>query len=348
MTTTTVSLSPAESVLARQISYWINISAEGKGGSKDQLGRGWTYLSAEDLQGRVLDYDSVDLSVPTIYRALRSLVTKGWFLREKLTSHRWYQVFHYTFGPNHPSQNLKNGTDQIDQLEGIKAEGSQLSNPSGSSTSKTNKPIDIRREEQTNSQGSATPHEQPSASPIDKEERQFIPAPTLCIEMYNSGELTERVGFEPTVSSNKREGFEPSIASPLTAIADAAPSALLEQLRGIEENYRSRLKELESPVEDCSAEVVENLHGMQRVSDKEPVVALDAGSNERPPLPQSDALPARRAHNPKVGTGNVWDRIRALASQFEPSQVEAVSPSSVITKKGQRYRVDDGVTAPLR
>lgn len=201
MTTTVVSLSPAEGLLARQISYWIDVSAAGKGGSKDNLGRGWTYLSADDLQGRVAAYDSVELSIPTIYRALRSLVKKGWFIREKLTAHRWFQVFHYTYGANHPSNSKSNGSDQSDQLEQIKADSSQLRDLPDSSTSKSiRQKTDVKT---ANSQGSPLAHEQPNS--LNKEKCAFVPAPT---------------------------------AQPLQAIEGSAPTELIEQLQEIEATYK--------------------------------------------------------------------------------------------------------------
>lgn len=306
MTVQTVSLSPAEGCLARQISYWIGISAEGKGGSTDNLGRGWTYLSAEDLQGRVLDYDHIELSIPTIYRALRSLVTKGWFLREKLTSHRWYQVFHYTFGPNHPSQTLKNGTNQSDRIEPVTTDGSQLSNPSQSSTSKNHKQVDVRREEQSNSRGSLR-SQTASAPPINREESQFVPAPQVT--------ATERVGFKPTV------------AQPLTSIKDAAPPDLLQELQTIEANYRSQLQSLKEPEPSPLAV-------------KEPPSVPQPRASFSPP-PQQLSQAGRKTPTP-------GEKIRALAAQFCASRVVPVSPSQVITKNGQRFRIDDGATAPLR
>ena len=185
--------------------------------------------------------------------------------------------------------------------------------------------------------------------------------------MYNSGELTERGGFESTVSQ------------PLTSIGDAASPELLEQLTVILTNYRNQLQSLEeselSPLaskdppgvpksevsrnpilntsDGAQSNVVSPEHGVMNLTlepldardlkstDKDKaVVTLDTGSNE---------LPARRAHNPKVESkGNVWDRIRVLASQFDASAVEPFSPKALITKTGQRLRVDDGVTAPLR
>ena len=363
MTVQSVSLSPAEGLLARQISYWINVSADGRGGSKDQLGRGWTYLSADDLQSRVLDYDTVDLSIPTIYRALRSLVKKGWFIREKLTAHRWFQVFHYTFGPNHPSNFTSNGSDQSDQLEVVKADSSQLSVQPDFSTSKSIKPVAV----------APKAIQQPNS--IDKEGRRFMPAPQVCIDMYNSGEFAERVGFGPTVSSDQREGFDPSINQPLQSIKDAAPSELLLELQTIEANYQKQLNDLrDAEIASETSQATSNASdaeavdlttqkpfdasgSIQELSDPSKLNEATASSPKASsglergihnPQVETNGLVARRAHNPKVGTGDIWERIRALASQFEPTQVETVSPKAVITKKGERLRVDDGVTAPLR
>ena len=206
MTSSLVSLSPAEGCLARQISYWIGISAEGKGGSTDQLGRGWTYLSADDLQGRVLDYDHIELSIPTIYRALKSLVAKGWFLREKLTSHRWYQVFHYTFGPNHPSILLKNGTDQNEQIEEVKKSGSELSLPSGSSTSKTIKPVAVAPKQK----------EQPEG--IDREE--VASQPLTSIQDSAPPELLQEL---KAIEANYRKQLESLKAPELSPVAVNEP-----------------------------------------------------------------------------------------------------------------------------
>ena len=311
MTTETVSLSPAEALLQRQISYWIGVSEAGKGGSKDNLGRGWTYLSAEDLQGRVADYENVHLSIPTIYRALRSLVNKGWLLREKLTSHRWYQVYHYTFGTNHPSSSKEsNGPDQSDQLDPIKGNRSQLSIPSDSSTSKSIKQ-DSRPKPGTQQQNS-----------IDKERPEFVPAPKGWIDMYTSGETTEVA--------------EPE--QPLTSIQGAASPELMDELREIETNYRSRLEELktaEAVAEATGGRLERGIHNpsLERETPK-------VGTS-RAPLPQSGPL----TETPK---GDIWKRIRELTGLYDASKVEPVSPKAVITKNGQRLRVDDGITSPLR
>ena len=71
---TTAVLSPSEGLISRHLTHWIKVSEAGKGGSKDHLGRGWTYLAAWDIQERVLALDFVELSIPTIYRALKSLI----------------------------------------------------------------------------------------------------------------------------------------------------------------------------------------------------------------------------------------------------------------------------------
>lgn len=202
-------LTAPESLLARQITYWIGISEAGKGGSKDNLGRGWTYLSAEDLQGRLIEQDKVELSIQTIYRALKSLVAKGWLLREKLTSHRWHQVYHYTFGPSHPEKQVKDRSDQNDQKEVIKASGSELRNLSETSSKKSISQIAVAQEPKP---------EQPQPNSIDKERQS-----------------TER----PTASAEPEQ--------PLTSIQGAASPELMAQLREIETNYQQRLEELRNP-----------------------------------------------------------------------------------------------------
>ena len=286
-------LTAPESLLARQITYWIGISEAGKGGSKDNLGRGWTYLSAEDLQGRLIEQDNVELSIQTIYRSLKSLVAKGWLLREKLTSHRWHQVYHYTFGPSHPEKEVKDRTDQNDQKEVIKASGSELRNLSESSSKKSIRQIAVAQEPAT---------QQPNS--IDKERQS-----------------TDTVGSNPTLSA------EPD--QPLTSIQGAASPELMAQLREIETNYRSRLEELKT------AEAVAEATGGR----------LERGIH-KPRVEHPDL----RAHKPNSATpkGDIGKRIRELAGLYDASKVEQVSPRAVITKNGQRLRVDDGATAPLR
>ena len=98
------------------------------------------------------------------------------------------------------------------------------------------------------------------------------------------------------------------------------------------------MKELENPVRDEDSGLERGIHNpsLEKV---EPVVALDAGSNERPA--------ALRPSKPKVG--NFWQRMRDLGSQLDVSKLEPVSPKALITKNGQRLRVaDPSATAPLR
>jgi hypothetical protein len=54
-----------------------------------------------------------------------------------------------------------------------------------------------------------------------------------------------------------------------------------------------------------------------------------------------------RPQQDDAGTGSVWQRVRALAAQFDPSKLETVSPRVVVVG-GQVLRVDDGATSPLR
>ena len=288
-------LTAPESLLARQITYWIGISEAGKGGSKDNLGRGWTYLSAEDLQGRLIEQDNVELSIQTIYRSLKSLVAKGWLLREKLTSHRWHQVYHYTFGPSHPEKEVKDRTDQNDQKEVIKASGSELRNLSESSSKKSIRQIAVAQEPVT---------QQPNS--IDKERQS-----------------ADAVGSNPTLSAEPEQ--------PLRSIQGSASPELMDELKKIEQNYRSRLEELKNPVRTEDDGLEHRIHNpsLERETPK-------VGTS-RAPLPQSET--------PK---GDIWKRIRELAGLYDASEVEPVSPRAVITKNGQRLRVDDGITAPLR
>ena len=89
MTTEVVRISAAKALIAEQLAYWIGVAQAGKGGSRDEEGRGWSYLAASDLQERIFIRSRVDLSLKTIYRALNSLVSRGWFDRERKTKHQW-------------------------------------------------------------------------------------------------------------------------------------------------------------------------------------------------------------------------------------------------------------------
>ena len=116
---------------------------------------------------------------------------------------------------------------------------------------------------------------------------------------------------------------------PLTSIESSASpeaEALKQQLTEIETNYRSRLEELQTAEQKESGRLERGVHN-PRVEEE-----------------------TRRAHNPKVETpkGEIWKKIRELAGLHDASKVEPVSPRAVITKNGQRLRVDDGITAPLR
>jgi hypothetical protein len=81
----------------------------------------------------------------------------------------------------------------------------------------------------------------------------------------------------------------------------------------------------------------------------------------RDPRPETPAVtPALTPREPQVtsrapqvshqsrSARSTWDRIRALAAQFDPAAVKPVSPRALIRRDGTRLQVNDGVTAPLR
>lgn len=269
---TSAVLSPSEGLISRHLTHWIKVALKGKGGSKDHLGRGWTYLAAWDIQERIKALDFVELSLPTIYRALKSLIARGWFVREKMNAGRYRdQTYHYTFGDNHPEQSnasVQSDGDQVVKLTTSKLRVSPLFPPSNS-----HKTEDIR----------PSTAEQPDS--LDKEEL---------------------------------------VSQPLQAISSSAPADLLEELKEIEANYRRR-----------KAELTETQKTPQPPS----------AEKDRPTPPSILSTPSGA---PVPPTGSVWSRIRALASKFDPSASGRVSPRSVITRDGTRYRVEDGSTSPLR
>ncbi len=264
-------LSPSEGLIARHLTHWIKVAVRGKGGSKDHLGRGWTYLAAWDIQERIAALDFVDLSIPTIYRSLKALISKGWFIREKLNAGRYRdQTYHYSFGTNHPE--LSNASDHGDKPDLIKAISSKLRVSPVVPPSNSRKTEDIR------------------------------PSTTK----------------QPDSLDRDREG-----SNPLQSITDAAPPALLDELKSIEANYRRRLREVKVTSEPSEAP-----------RDLEPKKPIEPFT----PMPSS--------HSGR--SGGTWARIRALASQFDAGVVGRVSPKALITRDGQRLSVDDGATSPIR
>ncbi len=358
----TAVLSPSEGLIARHLTHWIKVATNGKGGSRDHLGRGWTYLAAWDIQERVAALDHVELSIPTIYRSLKALISKQWFVREKMNAGRYRdQTYHYTYGSNHPDQS--NASDQGDQTDLIKTITSITKNPPVVPPSNSHKGKDIRpstaqQQNSLNKEGLATPT-QPLRSITDAaptellEELKSIEAnyqrrKAELVDASDSGstdeaEVTESVGANPTLSAPEHS-------------AVGAPSVLVRQ------------------AEVDSKKEAETASGSHSGTGRAP--AWHAGGQENQPNwlengihnPQvgKNALVARRAHNPKVGSEgsearpalpqsggqgrqrSAWDRIRALASQFDPASSSRVSPRAVITRDGLRLNVCDGATEPLR
>lgn len=281
-------LSPSEGLIARHLTHWVKVATNGKGGSRDHLGRGWTYLAAWDIQERIKALDFVELSTPTIYRALKSLIARGWFIREKMNAGRYRdQTYHYTFGDNHPEQT--NASDQADQPDLIKSITSKLR---------------------------ITPVVPPSNS-------------------HKTEDIRPSTAEQPN-SLNKAE----VVTQPLQSITGSASTELIEELKEIEANYERR-----------KAELTEGSNPTLSPSDLE----------HRIHNPRVESAPAdSRAHNPKVEPstpplpqsgrqkGSAWQRIRALAAQFDPAAAGRVSPKAVITRDGLRLNVSDGATAPLR
>lgn len=180
MTSAAVALSPAEGLIARHITYWIGVAERGKGGSKDHLGRGWTYLAAWDIQERVLALDFVALSRPTIYRALNRLVELGWFVREKLNAGRYRDhTYHYTFGAAHPGHRAEaetvapppeNRSSTSGNAEVITVTTPILSIPPDLPPTKTNGPNDQEEErtrEENKTRSAVTPEDHPRPRPIE-------------------------------------------------------------------------------------------------------------------------------------------------------------------------------------
>lgn len=88
---------------------------------------------------------------------------------------------------------------------------------------------------------------------------------------------------------------------------------------------------------------------------EQPQVAAGGPRPETPAVtpaltPQGPRVASRapQASHPSGSARSTWDRIRALAAQFDPAAVEPVSPRALITRDGRRLTVNDGLTAPLR
>jgi len=98
-----LALTPTEALVASQLSYWVQKALEGKGGKEDLDGNRWSWLSASDLRNRLSRRFYTDLTEHSLYRLLKSLVNKGWFVRAQLlySTHR-NSTYFYRFGPNHP------------------------------------------------------------------------------------------------------------------------------------------------------------------------------------------------------------------------------------------------------
>ena len=75
-------------------------------------------------------------------------------------------------------------------------------------------------------------------------------------------------------------------------------------------------------------------------SQPSPTISATAGTQA--------ALPSAQVSGPLGShSGSVWARIRELAAAFNPSQLEAVSPTAVVVR-GRVCRIADGDCAPLR
>ena len=199
MTTKVVRISAAEALIAEQLTYWISVAQAGKGGSRDDEGRGWSYLAASDLQERIFIRSRVDLSLKTIYRALKSLCDRGWFDREMKTKHLWKHVWHYALGKGHPDQ--ENRIGQNDQVSRDKASASKTRNSPTSSSTKSIKAQDIRPSDsqQTSSLRSQTT----SAPPINEEE--VASQPLTSIKDSAPPELLEEL---KTIEANYRSQLQ--------------------------------------------------------------------------------------------------------------------------------------------
>ena len=103
MSAATAPLTSTEALVASQLTYWVQKALDGLGGKEDSDGNRWSWLSASDLRDRLLRRFYTDLTEHSLYRVLRSLVAKGWFVRAQLlySTHR-NSTYFYRFGPNHP------------------------------------------------------------------------------------------------------------------------------------------------------------------------------------------------------------------------------------------------------
>ena len=115
---TTVSLTPTEALVASQLSYWVQKALDGLGGKEDSDGKRWSWLSASDLRQRLLRRFYTDLTEHSLYRVLRSLVSKGWFVRAQLlySTHR-NSTYFYRFGPAHPSATAPTVTSDCPEVK---------------------------------------------------------------------------------------------------------------------------------------------------------------------------------------------------------------------------------------
>lgn len=214
MTTKVVRISAAEALIAEQLTYWISVAQAGKGGSRDDEGRGWSYLAASDLQERIFIRSRVDLSLKTIYRALKSLCDRGWFDREMKTKHLWKHVWHYALGKGHPDQ--ENRIGQNDQVSRDKADASKTKNSPNSSSTKSITAADIRPSD--SQQASSLCSQTASAPPINEEE--VASQPLTSIKDSAPPELLEEL---KTIEANYRKQLESLKAPELSPVAVKEP-----------------------------------------------------------------------------------------------------------------------------
>lgn len=187
MSAATATLTSTEALVASQLTYWVQKALDGLGGKEDSDGNRWSWLSASDLRDRLLRRFYTDLTEHSLYRVLRSLVAKGWFVRAQLlySTHR-NSTYFYRFGPNHPDAN-KGDSRGVTEVEAAAEQERQhgvsvLYTPSISSKGLPKNPskglskaADAAKPVKRTTSSDKPATQQPAASPLDREDSCATP-----------------------------------------------------------------------------------------------------------------------------------------------------------------------------
>lgn len=91
---------------------WVKVVCCGKGGQIDAYGTPWTRLPAREITSQLAREFRVEVSMRTVYRALKELEDAKLIRREQRLSHRWKQDYWYTLTGN---ENIPRTTPVIQQ-----------------------------------------------------------------------------------------------------------------------------------------------------------------------------------------------------------------------------------------